>query len=61
LTVPGKGVEGVIVADGGLNGGWSLYVQEGKLTYHYNLADFEHSTVQAKDRVPTGKVTILRD
>jgi len=25
----------VIVADGGLNGGWSLYVQDGKLTYHY--------------------------
>jgi hypothetical protein len=49
--------KGVIVADGGLNGGWSPYVQEGKLTYHYNLADFEHSTVQAKDRVPTGKVT----
>jgi arylsulfatase A-like enzyme len=58
LTVPDKGVEGVIVADGGLNGGWSLYVQDGKLTYHYNLADFEHSTVQAKDRVPSGKVTV---
>jgi arylsulfatase len=58
LTVPEKGLEGVIVADGGLNGGWSLYVQDGKLTYHYSLADFEHNTVQAKDRLPSGKVTV---
>ena len=58
LTVPDKGVEGVIVADGGLNGGWSLYVQDGRLTYHYSLADFEHNTVQAKDRLPSGKVTV---
>ena len=58
LTVPDKGVEGVIVADGGLNGGWSLYVQDGKSTYHYSLADFEHNTVQAKDRLPNGKVTV---
>jgi arylsulfatase A-like enzyme len=58
LTVPEKGVEGVITAVGGSNGGWSLYVQGGKLTYHYNLADFEHYTVQAKDPLPSGKVAI---
>jgi hypothetical protein len=49
LTIPGKGAEGVLAAAGGSNGGWSLYVQDGKLTYHYNLADFEHNTVKAKD------------
>jgi arylsulfatase len=48
----------VIAAVGGSNGGWSLYVQGGKLTYHYNLADFEHYTVQAKDPLPSGKVAI---
>jgi hypothetical protein len=58
LTIPEKGVEGVIAAAGGLNGGWSLYVQDGKLTYHYNLADFEHYTVQAKDPLPSGKVAV---
>jgi len=58
LAIPENGAEGVIVADGGLNGGWSLYVQDEKLTYHYSLADFEHNTVQAQGPLPRGKVTV---
>jgi arylsulfatase len=58
LAIPENGAEGVIVADGGLNGGWSLYVQDGKLTYHYSLADFEHNTVQARGPLPRGKVAV---
>jgi len=58
LTVPEKGAEGVIVADGGINGGWSLYVLNGRLTYHYSLADFEHHTVQAMNPLPSGKVVV---
>jgi arylsulfatase len=58
LTIPEKGVEGVIAAAGGISGGWSLYVQDGKLRYHYNLADFEHFTVQANDPLPSGKVAV---
>jgi arylsulfatase len=58
LTIPEKGVEGVITAAGGIDGGWSLYVKDGKLTYHYNLADFEHFTVQAKEPLPSGKVAV---
>jgi arylsulfatase A-like enzyme len=58
LTVPSTGAEGVIVAEGGLNGGWSLYVQDGKLTYHYSLADFEHYTVEAQGPLPSGKVAV---
>jgi arylsulfatase len=34
LAIPEKGVEGVITAAGGIDGGWSLYVKDGKLTYH---------------------------
>ncbi len=58
LTIPASGAEGVLAAAGGANGGWTLYVQDGKLTYHYNLADFEHNTVQAKDPLPSGKVGV---
>jgi hypothetical protein len=58
LTIPEKGCEGVIAAAGGIDGGWSLYVQNGKLTYHYSLADFEHFTVRAEDQFPRGKVAI---
>jgi arylsulfatase A-like enzyme len=58
LTVPKKGCEGVIACAGGSSGGWSIYVQDGKLAYHYNLANFEHFTVQAKDPLPSGKVAV---
>jgi arylsulfatase len=58
LAVPEKGCEGVIACVGGLSGGWSLYVKDGKLTYHYNLADFEHYSVQANAPLPVGKVLV---
>src|SRR5262249_3906789 len=37
IEVPASGATGVIVAQGGNMGGWSLYVHEGKLKYHYNF------------------------
>jgi arylsulfatase len=37
LEIPSSGATGVIVAQGGHMGGWSLYVHEGKLKYHYNF------------------------
>src|SRR5262249_28405572 len=58
VTIPEKGCEGVIACAGGLNGGWRPYVQDGKLTYNYNFADFEHHTVQAKDPLPSGKIAV---
>jgi arylsulfatase len=58
LTVPEKGAGGVITCAGSEGGGWSLYVLDGKLAYHYNFFDFEHSTVQAKEPLPAGKVTV---
>jgi hypothetical protein len=36
LVVPETGAEGVIVALGGIIGGWSLYAKGGKLKYCYN-------------------------
>ena len=38
IEVPKSGAEGVIVAQGGNIGGWSLYAKGGKLKYCYNLA-----------------------
>jgi arylsulfatase len=37
IVVPAAGAEGVIVAQGGNIGGWSLYAKGGKLKYCYNL------------------------
>jgi hypothetical protein len=36
LEVPAKGAEGVIIAQGGRFGGWSLYAKGGKAKFHYN-------------------------
>lgn len=36
VTVPESGADGVIVAQGGSTGGWSLYVHEGRLAFCYN-------------------------
>jgi arylsulfatase len=58
LSIPEKGCEGVIACCGGASVGWSLYVQDGKLAYHFNFFDFEHTTIRAKDALPTGKVTV---
>ena len=37
LVVPSTGPEGVIVAMGGLTGGWSLYAKDGTLKYCCNF------------------------
>jgi arylsulfatase A-like enzyme len=37
IEVPEGGCEGVIVAQGGAFGGWSLYVKDGRPAYCYNL------------------------
>jgi arylsulfatase len=37
IAVPDAGAAGVIVAQGGIFGGWSLYAKEGKLKYCYSM------------------------
>jgi arylsulfatase len=58
LSVPEKNAEGVVACCGGGSGGWSLYVKDGHLTYHYNFFDFEHTTVTAASPLPAGKATV---
>jgi arylsulfatase A-like enzyme len=54
LEVPASGAKGVIVAQGGNMGGWSLYVQEGKLKYHYNFLGMLRFDVTATSPLPSG-------
>jgi arylsulfatase A-like enzyme len=54
LEVPASGVKGVIIAQGGNMGGWSLYVHEGKLKYHYNFLAMLHFDVAATSPLPPG-------
>jgi arylsulfatase A-like enzyme len=54
LEVPASAAKGVIVAQGGNMGGWSLYVLEGKLKYHYNFLGMLQFDVSATSPLPSG-------
>jgi arylsulfatase len=54
VIVPASGAEGVIVAVGGIIGGWSLYAKEGKLKYCYNFYGVYRYTVEGTSKIPAG-------
>lgn len=49
---------GVLYACGGFSGGLSLWVDQGKLCYEYNLFEIDRTRLATKDPLPTGKVKI---
>jgi arylsulfatase A-like enzyme len=54
VEVPDGGPNGVIIAQGGAFGGWSLYAKNGKAKFAYNLCGFETFTTEATSAVPAG-------
>ncbi|ARU51721.1 arylsulfatase [Cellulosimicrobium cellulans] len=58
VEVPSTGAEGVIIAQGGRFGGWSLYVHEGRLTFTYNVLGIQLFTAVADEPVPAGSHAI---
>jgi arylsulfatase A-like enzyme len=54
IEVPDRGAEGVIIAQGGSIGGWSLYLKKGKPRYCYNLLGIQRFYVDADNEVPEG-------
>jgi arylsulfatase A-like enzyme len=58
VDIPKSGANGVILAQGGRFGGWSLFVKDGKPTYTYNWLGLQRYTVAAKQALPAGKTTI---
>ncbi len=54
ITVPKGGAEGVIIAQGGNIGGWSLYAKNNKLKYCYNLLGLQHFYTEATSPLPEG-------
>jgi arylsulfatase A-like enzyme len=55
IEVPEEGANGVIIAQGGAFGGWSLYLKNGKPAYCYNLFGLQQFKVYGEDAVPAGK------
>jgi arylsulfatase len=58
IVVPPNGADGVLVAEGGLSAGFSLYVKDGKLVYEYNWFDEDRYTIRSSEPLPTGKCQV---
>ncbi len=61
IEVPHGGGEGVIIAQGGRFGGWTLYMKGGKLKYCYNWLNQQRYTVDSKTPLAPGKATVKLD
>jgi len=55
LVVPDGGADGVIINQGGIGGGWVLYVKDGKLTYGYNFCGIQRTTIAADAPLTAGE------
>lgn len=57
LDAPGAGADGVLVAQGGRFGGWSLYVSDGRPVYCYNFCG-ERSYLRAEEVLSPGSHSV---
>ncbi len=55
VLVPAAGANGVIIAQGGAFGGWTLYVRDGKPAYCYNLFGLRRFKVYGDAVIPAGE------
>jgi arylsulfatase A-like enzyme len=55
IEVPSGGAQGVIIAQGGRFGGWSLYAKAGRAKFTYNVLGINEFPVEADLPIPEGK------
>lgn len=60
IEVPEKGAEGIIITQGGLTGGYGLYLRDGKVHFVYNLLALERFTTTSEP-LPRGKMSVAVD
>ena len=53
--MPESGADGVIIAQGGAFGGWSLYAKDGRPAYCYNLLGLQRFKVHGDQPIPAGE------
>jgi hypothetical protein len=58
VGIPAGGANGVIFAQGGRFGGWSLYMKGGRPIFVYNWLGLQRFTVASAQAVPAGNATI---
>ena len=58
IDVPDS-ANGMIVTEGGIQGGFGLYLRDGKPTFVYNFLGVDRPTFAAKDPLPKGKTKLV--
>ena len=61
VVIPQSGAEGVILADGGTYGGYTIFVKNGHAVYEANTFGRFHDRIVSADPLPSGKVEIAFD
>jgi arylsulfatase len=56
--IPRGGASGVLVAAGGLYGGYSLYVKDDRLVYEYNAFNEDRFIIESNSALPEGEVEL---
>jgi hypothetical protein len=58
VEIPEGGANGVIIAQAGRFGGWSLYLKDGNPAYCYNFLGLQQFKVSAPEALTAGKATV---
>jgi arylsulfatase len=58
VVVPAGGANGVLIAQAGRFGGWSLYMKGGKARYTSNYGGLERTTIESPAVLPPGRHTL---
>ncbi|WP_226531974.1 arylsulfatase [Microbacterium paraoxydans] len=61
VDIPTEGAEGMIVTHGGLEGGYGLYLRDGKPTFVYNFLALDRPTFAAEEPLAAGSRQIVVD
>jgi arylsulfatase len=61
VEIPAKGADGMIITQGGLFGGWALYLDKGKPTFHYNTVNLYHYNIASSQVLVPGKHALTFD
>jgi arylsulfatase len=61
ITIPKAGAKGVILAQGGRFGGWSVYLKDGKPSFIYNFLGLENYVISSDSKLKEGNVNLKFD
>jgi arylsulfatase len=61
IDLPNGNESGIIITQGGITGGYGLYLRDGKPMFVYNYLALERPMFAAKDPLPQGKTALVVD